>query len=315
MAYTVPMPLLDRRPASAPVAFRVALGRVNPGKFPTALDYFEVTPRSCNTDFTYTRDEAIHKALVDMGYGDKPTRIPVRLLTDDPADWLDQNYRINDLHGRPVCVGNGKVAQRTTSEGTKQIPCKYSRYTHTPRVPKDLLAILKDPKSDDPHAPFQCAFAQNRDGAAGMVCKPLTEFLFFLDIPAIGYTKGAIARFHAKAEGTADELPGSIETVRSRTSGILQGLPFDLVVQMRHMQYADPSGKPTKTRKPVVHLAPRLDDRALLAEAAQVASIRAQLRGEIDSNRLLLVAAKSDKDDAAVAREFDAVPVPPTPAG
>lgn len=304
------MPLMDRRPRTPPIAFRVSLGRINPGKFPTALDYFEITPRNAEKDYTYKRDMVIHAALAELGYGDNPTRVPIRLLTDEMDDWLKQDYGIADQQGRRRCTGDGVSALRGLPGNQRSIPCHYSRDQFPPRPPVALLPILTKPETDDPSSPNQCAFAQNRNLKAGFVCKPLTEFLFFLDIPQVGYTKGAIARFHSKAERTADELPGSIIASAAHTGGVLQGLPFDLVVQMRQMQFLDPeSGKLSQTRKPVVHVAPRLDDSELLEAARTVVRQRAALKGEIEESRKLLAAARMDRDDAAVEREFGVVEV------
>lgn len=276
-----------------PVTFRVALGRIRPGTFPEALDYFEVTGWGATKTYEFTADTEVMQAL-----GGKPTRIPIRLASDDIDDSLEQSYLLKSKDdGRVLCEGDGETARRGTAR--VEIPCRYAR-TFPQRTPRDLLAVLNDPASDDLSLGFMCPFAQNRDGEKGPgLCKPESKVFFFLDLPTIARTHGAMASFHSKGERTADALYGSLVTIRDRVQSVLgipvlRGLPLDLVMAMRWMQHRDPrTGKSAKTRKPVVWFEPRLTDAQLIEAATAEYQSRGRIAALVSEQRKMLAAART----------------------
>lgn len=89
---------------------------------PVKQDHFTVTTLDRAADGNFARDEAAHKRL-----GDKPTRIPVRLLYDDPT--LNFPTRYACYAGRTLwCSGDGDTAQRVRGDGkghdTVQCTCE-----------------------------------------------------------------------------------------------------------------------------------------------------------------------------------------------
>jgi hypothetical protein len=66
----------------------------------------------------------LHNSLIAQQDGGKLRSIPVTLLFNDPDLNLRAEYSLFDrTTGRPVCVGNGEVARRSTKEGFKSVPC------------------------------------------------------------------------------------------------------------------------------------------------------------------------------------------------
>ena len=108
-----------------PVIGRIAIGKVvekNGKRLPEKDDAFTITTQ------VQQRGEWIlhplHNKLLAEQDGGKLRSIPVTLLFNDPDLNLRAEYSLFDrTTGRPVCVGNGEVARRSTQEGFKSIPC------------------------------------------------------------------------------------------------------------------------------------------------------------------------------------------------
>ena len=108
-----------------PVIGRIAIGKVvekNGKRLPEKDDAFTITTQ------VQQRGEwvlhPLHNKLLAEQDGGKLRSIPVTLLFNDPDLNLRAEYSLFDrTTGRPVCVGNGEVARRSTQEGFKSIPC------------------------------------------------------------------------------------------------------------------------------------------------------------------------------------------------
>ncbi len=108
-----------------PVIGRIAIGKVvekNGKRLPEKDDAFTITTQ------VQQRGEWIlhplHNSLIAQQDGGKLRSIPVTLLFNDPDLNLRAEYSLFDrATGRPVCVGNGEVARRSTQEGFKSVPC------------------------------------------------------------------------------------------------------------------------------------------------------------------------------------------------
>jgi len=108
-----------------PVIGRIAIGKVvekNGKRLPEKDDAFTITTQ------VQQRGEwllhPLHNSLVAQQDGGKLRSIPVTLLFNDPDLNLRAEYSLFDrTTGRPVCVGNGDTAKRSTQDGFKSIPC------------------------------------------------------------------------------------------------------------------------------------------------------------------------------------------------
>lgn len=108
-----------------PVIGRIAIGKVvekNGKRLPEKDDAFTITTQ------VQQRGEwvlhPLHNSLIAQQDGGKLRSIPVTLLFNDPDLNLRAEYSLFDrTTGRPVCVGNGEVAKRSTQDGFKSIPC------------------------------------------------------------------------------------------------------------------------------------------------------------------------------------------------
>jgi hypothetical protein len=108
-----------------PVIGRIAIGKVvekNGKRLPEKDDAFTITTQ------VQQRGEWIlhplHNSLIAQQDGGKLRSIPVTLLFNDPDLNLRAEYSLFDrTTGRPVCVGNGETAKRSTQDGFKSIPC------------------------------------------------------------------------------------------------------------------------------------------------------------------------------------------------
>jgi len=108
-----------------PVIGRIAIGKVvekNGKRLPEKDDAFTITTQ------VQQRGEwllhPLHNSLMAQQDGGKLRSIPVTLLFNDPDLNLRAEYSLFDrTTGRPVCVGNGDTAKRSTQDGFKSIPC------------------------------------------------------------------------------------------------------------------------------------------------------------------------------------------------
>ncbi|MEY2341638.1 hypothetical protein AB4090_05970 [Acidithiobacillus sp. IBUN Pt1247-S3] len=108
-----------------PVIGRIAIGKVvekNGKRLPEKDDAFTITT------LVQQRGEwllhPLHNQLLSQKEGSKLRSIPVTLLFNDPDLNLRAQYSLFDRQtGRPLCVGNGETAKRSTQEGYKAISC------------------------------------------------------------------------------------------------------------------------------------------------------------------------------------------------
>lgn len=108
-----------------PVIGRIAIGKVvekNGKRLPEKNDAFTITTQVQHKGEWILHP--LHNTLLAQQDGGKLRSIPVNLLFNDPDLNLRAEYSLFDRKtGRPLCVGNGEVARRSTQEGYKTITC------------------------------------------------------------------------------------------------------------------------------------------------------------------------------------------------
>jgi len=108
-----------------PVIGRIAIGKViekNGKRLPEKDDAFTITTQVQQKGEWILHP--LHNTLLAQQEGGKLRSIPVNLLFNDPDLNLRAEYSLFDRKtGRPLCVGNGEVARRSTQEGYKTITC------------------------------------------------------------------------------------------------------------------------------------------------------------------------------------------------
>src|SRR5690606_18721753 len=108
-----------------PVLGRISIGRVvekNDRRLPEKDDQFTITTQVQNREgwINHPLDEVLRKEAPNS----KLRTIPVRLLFNEPELNLRAEYSLFDRQsGRPLCVGNGELCRRRTSEGLQALPC------------------------------------------------------------------------------------------------------------------------------------------------------------------------------------------------
>ncbi|MBU2741631.1 recombination directionality factor [Acidithiobacillus albertensis] len=108
-----------------PVIGRIAIGKVvekNGKRLPEKDDAFTITTQVQQKGEWILHP--LHNTMLAQQEGGKLRSIPVNLLFNDPDLNLRAEYSLFDRKtGRPLCVGNGEVARRSTQEGYKTITC------------------------------------------------------------------------------------------------------------------------------------------------------------------------------------------------
>lgn len=90
----------------------------NSYQLPVRYEQFVITTMVRGADNNFVRDEALHKALVERGFEEPLTVIPVRLLFNDPHLNFSSGYGIWDAkRGAWYCRGDGEQAQRLQDTG------------------------------------------------------------------------------------------------------------------------------------------------------------------------------------------------------
>ncbi|CAB1207533.1 recombination directionality factor [Acinetobacter bouvetii] len=108
-----------------PVLGRISIGRViekNGKRLPEKDDQFTITSQIQNKEgwVKHPLDEQLRQQAANQ----KLRSIPVRMIFNDPELSLRAEYTLFDRQtGRPICVGNGQICQRITSQGVEQHPC------------------------------------------------------------------------------------------------------------------------------------------------------------------------------------------------
>lgn len=166
---------------------------------PEKLDHFVVTTMDRDQTGNFVRDEAAHKIL-----GDKPRRIPVRLLFDDIG--LNFASRYACYQGRKLwCHGDGESAQRLSGDGEARTevacPCE--------RIQADYAG--KD----------KCKFNGNLS-------------VLIDKLPGVG----GVWKFRTTSYNSVVNIMSSMGLIKSKAGGALANLPLDLVLNQKSV--ADP---------------------------------------------------------------------------
>lgn len=174
-----------------PTVGRISIGRVvekNGKRLPQKDDQFTITSQVQMGDgwVLHPLDEKLRKEA-----GGKLREIPVRLLFNDPALNLRAAYSLFDREtGRPMCVGNGETARRTTKAGIEVLPCP---------------------------GPDACAFAKG-------ACKPYARFNVMIgDDDALG---SFVLR--TTSYNTIRTLMARMEYFRAVSGNLLACIPLEL---------------------------------------------------------------------------------------
>jgi hypothetical protein len=158
---------------------------------PQKLDHFRVTTLERGPDGNYKLDQDIHRQL-----GERPTRIRVRLLYDDPE--LNFPTRLTCYNGAKLwCAGNNEFAERVNGDGrTKAIvtcPCE--------RIAPDYQGRGK------------CKY----NGVLSVILEDHQRV-------------GGVWKFRTTSYNSVVNILSSLAMIRQITGGKLAGIPLDLAV-------------------------------------------------------------------------------------
>ncbi len=108
-----------------PTIGRIAIGHIaerNGKRLPEKDSHFTITTQVQNRDGWLLHP--LHNQLLEGVVSGKLRSIPVKLLFNDPQLNLRAAYSAFDRStGRPVCVGDGQNAKRTSEEGMQSVVC------------------------------------------------------------------------------------------------------------------------------------------------------------------------------------------------
>ncbi|HSD38703.1 MAG TPA: hydrolase or metal-binding protein [Rhodocyclaceae bacterium] len=108
-----------------PVIGRISIGHIverNGKRLPEKDDYFTITTQVQNREGWL--NHPLQTKLAEGTANGKLRAIPVRLLFNSPELNLRAQYSLFDRStGRPVCVGDGDTAKRSTGQGVQDLPC------------------------------------------------------------------------------------------------------------------------------------------------------------------------------------------------
>lgn len=108
-----------------PVIGRISIGKLvqKDNKWlPEKDDSFTLTTQVQNRDGWLLHP--LHQPLVEQASNGKIRAIPVRLLFNSSELNLRAEYSAFDRsNGRPLCVGNGETARRSSKEGLEEVSC------------------------------------------------------------------------------------------------------------------------------------------------------------------------------------------------
>jgi len=337
----IPFPGADRPRFATPI--RLSIGeRVSRGgkTFPSRCDHFRVTRPSADDGSKWVLDEALQRALVAVS-GDKPTRVPVQLLSNDPSDFLHQERNLTiSKAGVCLCHSTGftlKTPEQCRAQGLIWPPPDPQRvgeeyYIGTAEwrsyrqetIPGGDGAVRYVKTGAAPRVcdPSRCPFATGRlEDFAGdrqvaeylpylkakkedqrRLCKLRTVLIVKLDLPDTSRA-GALARFTSTGIYTALYLRSSLQTIGLETGRWLALLPLWLVLEWTQ-QKDTPGGR---QRLPYVRFESRVPTGELQAQAE---SISAYLVG--NQERMLrlrevsaeTLRAETEAPDPAYIEEF-----------
>lgn len=108
-----------------PILGRISIGKVvekNSKRLPQKDDQFTITSQIQGKDGWV--NHPLDEKLRQNSPNGKLRQIPVRMLFNTPELNLRAEYTLFDRQtGRPICVGNGEMCQRRTSNGVEHLPC------------------------------------------------------------------------------------------------------------------------------------------------------------------------------------------------
>lgn len=244
---------------------------------PVKLDHFIVTGMDRDKEGNFIPDVKLMEAIAKKT-GQKPdklTRIPVRLLYNDPA--LNLGSRYAAYKGRSVwCSGNGEQAQRAVKG-----PGQYEPVT----CPCERI---EQGYEGDPKCKINGILSVLIDGAAGV---------------------GGVWKFRTTSFNSVDGLAGALAFMATITGGQLANLPLELV--LREKMGILPDGKQQKIYVVAIEYAGNLDELRdkgyKIALENQTASLRIE-HIEAEARKSMELgdseAVFPDDDAEAVADEF-----------
>jgi hypothetical protein len=212
-----------------------------------------------------------YKWVADPGsvdaFGDKPTVLPIELLSDDPEAVFRSELAVFIGRRRVFCFGDGETASRLdTASGTRsEIACPFG----------------------------DCEYFQRGD------CMPRGNLVFA--IPDLG---PGIAEYYTKGWNTIRAIQGSLAQLQAMTGGILAGLPVQLAVTP---EYVKQKGHDKLRRVYIVNLRFRPEEiRQKAAELARLRAtawhrpspVRAPTLSERDSDEIRDLADEFDPESA-----------------
>lgn len=279
------MQIVNRKP-SLPERGKIKIGKKGPSrtskggvKFspPVKLDHFIVTGMDRDNDDNFIPDVELMEAIAKKTGQDaeKLTRIPVRLLYNDPALNLETRYAA--YKGRSVwCSGNGEVAQRAVKG-----PGQYEPVT----CPCERI---EQGYEGDPKCKINGVLSVLIDGAPGV---------------------GGVWKFRTTSFNSVDGLFGSLAFMATITGGQLANLPLELV--LREKMGILPDGKQQKIYVVAIEYSGNLDELRdvgyKIALENQTASLRIE-HIEAEARKSMELgdseAVFPDEDSAAVGEEF-----------
>lgn len=162
----------------------------NGGERPNKIDYFKFDPEPQFADLA---------PIFHSVYGDRPTRITIALISDDPDKTFNTSYSCYGKGTGLKCRGDGETATRFTDQGDIEVEC---------------------PGPDD------CEFAK-RNG-----CKSLGMLQFFIQgLPTLN-----IFQINTGSYNSIINLDGQIKMFSMLRNGQIGGVWIDLVLMEKEGQ-------------------------------------------------------------------------------
>ncbi len=193
---------------------------------PVKLDHFIITGMDRDKDDNFIPDVALMEAIAENTGQDpkKLTRIPVRLLYNDPA--LNMGTRYAAYKGQSVwCSGNGETAQRAVTKPGQYEACECP------------CERIEQGYEGNPKCKINGVLSVLIDGAPGV---------------------GGVWKFRTTSFNSVDGLAGSLAFMATMTGGQLANLP--LVLVLREKMGILPDGKQQKIYIVAIEYAGNLDE-------------------------------------------------------
>ena len=193
---------------------------------PVKLDHFIITGMDRDGEENFIPDVELMKAIAkETGQkADHLTRIPVRLLYNDPA--LNLGTRYAAYKGRSVwCSGNGETAQRAVTKQGQYEPCECP------------CERIEQGYEGNPKCKINGVLSVLIDGAPGV---------------------GGVWKFRTTSFNSVDGLAGSLAFMATITGGQLANLPLELV--LREKMGVLPDGTQQKIHIVAIEYAGNLDE-------------------------------------------------------